>query len=265
MVLTAGIEALFQELPPEAGLDPHAARVRAASVCGLYGVEICGWRSKDLGQFERALRFTGLRLHTMCIDPLVPLTDPDCHEAFLGGVIESLRVAKRLGCKFLVTSSGNATPRLSHEEQLRTIATNLRAAAPLVESQDVTLLLENINSRVDHPGVLLDSTTECLDIVERVASTHVRMLYDLYHSLVMGERPEVVLAGRMALVAHVQVADVPGRHQPGTGDVEWEQELRQLQELGYRGPIGLEYVPEGDTSASLKHIGEVIERLRGTS
>jgi hypothetical protein len=77
-----------------------------------------------------------------------------------------------------------------------------------------------LNTRVDHVGHYLDSATETLDIVDEVGSPHVQMLYDLYHSVVMGESPREVVAGRLDRVRHVQIADVPGRHEPGTGTID---------------------------------------------
>lgn len=118
----------------------------------------------------------------------------------------------------------------------------------------MTLLLENLNSRVDHIGHYLDSTTEALDIIGEVGHPSVRMLYDLYHSVTKGERPEEVLAGRLDLVAHVQIADVPGRHEPGSGTIDWPAVIGWLSASGYAGRIGLEFIPSADTLQSVANI-----------
>ena len=97
----------------------------------------------------------------------------------------------------------------------------LKQAAALAEAAGVMLLLEPLNDRVDHPGMYLVSAARGLDIVEAVDSPNLRLLYDLYHSTVMGEETEAVLAGRMHLVHHIQIADMPGRGEPGTGQIDW--------------------------------------------
>ena len=94
-------------------------------------------------------------------------------------------------------------------------------------------------------GTYLDSTEEALDIVDEVGRPGLRLLYDLYHSVTMGEDPATVLRGRMDRVRHVQVADVPGRHEPGSGMIDWRATLDRLRSDGYRGWLGLEYAPSG--------------------
>jgi len=249
----ANLEWLFAE---EAGGDEAetADRVRAAAALGLPAVEIWGWRAKNLDRLAGALTETGLVLQTMCVEPMGRLTDPATHPAFLTGVAESAAVADRLSCPYLVVTAGDRRPGVAPDEQRAAVVAALRQAATLLEGRCATLLVENLNSRVDHVATFLDSTTACLDILDEVGSAKVRLLYDLYHSLVMGERPEKALAGRVGVVAHVQIADVPGRHEPGTGRVDWDRELSVLAALGYRGRIGLEYRPAARTARSLEHI-----------
>ncbi|MFI9816790.1 TIM barrel protein [Saccharothrix variisporea] len=248
--LSANLEWLFAER------DDLGARVRAAAALGVPAVEIWGWRGRDVGGLELALRETGVVLQTMCVDPMGTLVDPATHEVFVDAVGESAALADRLGCPYLVITAGDERGGVSREEQRRAVVDALRRAAGVLDGYRAVLLLENLNSRVDHVGTFLDSTAECLDIVDEVGSPKVKVLYDHYHSLVMGERPEVVLAGRVDRVGHVQTADVPGRHEPGTGKVDWAHELRVLRDLGYAGRIGLECVPTVSTAEALAHIRE---------
>lgn len=257
--LSANIELLFTEHGE--GDEYVAARLRAAAALGLPAVEIWGWRGKDIDALSQALQDTGIELQTMCVDPMGVLVDRATHNTFLAAVTKSAATAQVLNCPFLVITAGDHQADVPRSEQHAAIVTALRGAARLLEGSDVVLLLENLNSRVDHIGTFLDSTVECLDIVEEVDSPNVRALYDHYHSLVMNERPESVLAGRIDLIGHVQTADVPGRHEPGTGTTDWDNELRVLYDLGYRGRIGLEYLPSTDTASSLDRIQHVIDKL----
>ena len=247
--LSANVEWLFTEAGPR-----HGDRIRAAARHGIRFVEIWTWRDKDLDDIEAALGATGVVLQTMCTEPMGRLVDPATHPAFLAGLEESVRVAERLGSPHLVVTAGDALPDVTREAQHAAVVEALRAAAALLADHDVTLLLENLNSRVDHVGTFLDSTAEVVQVLRAVGSPRVALLYDAYHSLVMEERPDVVLDGAADLLRHVQIADAPGRGEPGSGALGWEHELAVLHRMGYRGPLGLEYRPSGSTETSLQEI-----------
>lgn len=249
--LSAGIEMLFTE-----GNRPFEERVRLASEAGFDAVEIWDWRTKDLDAFAQALTTYGVDLITMCATPQLPLTDPGNHEAFLAGVRDSLPVAERLGCRFLVCYPGLSTGAPDAEQRAAVVAV-LRAAGQSLEGSQVALLVENLNTRVDHPGMWIDSTPTTLDVVDEVAHPHVRMLYDRYHAIVMGESIDD-LAGRVDRVGHVQLADAPGRGAPGSAEVDWAAEIEALAAVGYCGALGLECRPTGGSAHSADLLREVI-------
>jgi hydroxypyruvate isomerase len=147
--------------------------------------------------------------------------------------------------------TGNVREGVSHAAQHDAIVGALRAAAPIATDGGVTLVLEPLNTALDHRGYFLSSTVEGLDIVEEVDSPAVRLLYDLYHSVMMDEQPAHVLAGRGHLVGHVHVADAPGRHEPGTGTIDFAAQLEAIRDAGYDGAIGLEFRPVAGTVAAL--------------
>lgn len=245
--LSACIEMLFVPEHP----DDVPARIRAAAAAGFAAVEFWRWRAKDLAGLERALRETGVRLAVFSCEPGGRLVDPATHDAFLAGLDDSLAIAKRLGSPGLIVLSGDALPDVERARQHAAIVAALRRAAPKAEAAGIRLCLEPLNTRVDHVGYFLDTTEEGLDIVEEVASPAVRLLWDLYHSAVMEEDPGEVSAGRVGLVGHVHVADTPGRHEPGTGTVDWRRTIDVLTAGGYAGAIGLEYRPTAGTVVSL--------------
>jgi hydroxypyruvate isomerase len=252
--LSACIELLFAEPPTHAFED----RTERAADEGLTAVEIWGWRTKDVAAISRALTRTGVSLTSMAVDPMVTLVDPGARSEALAAIAESSSVATDLGCGTLVIVAGDARPGVRRADQHQAIVEALREAAPIVEAHGITLVIENLNSRVDHVGHYLDTGSETLDIVDEVGSPFVRMLYDLYHSVVMGETPRDVLEGRIDRVRHVQIADSPGRHEPGTGSIDWAAELGCLVSNGYSGRIGLEYVPTSATAESLRFIRSVV-------
>lgn len=248
-MIAANMEWLFTE----AG-DQTADRIRAAAAHGLRAVEIWGWRDKDLDAIEVALRESGVQLLSLIVDPKLDLTDPANHSQYLVGVRESLAVAERLGAPFLVAVAGDEIEGVDRRAQRAAVVSALSDAASILDGTDVTILLENLNTKVDHVGTFLYSTRETLDIVREVDSPHVKMLLDAYHALVMEEHLVAEIGGDIGLIGHVQVADAPGRHEPGTGTLHWADELSALRQLGYSGYWGMEYLPTTETAASLRHI-----------
>ena len=119
------------------------------------------------------------------------------------------------------------------------------------------MILEPVNTRRDHPGALVDRTADAVEIARAIGSDRFGILYDLYHSVVEGEDPATVLADAAGLVDYVQIADVPGRGQPGSGRLDWTAQLAVLRASGYDGPIGLEYFPTVPTEESVQLIRSI--------
>jgi len=236
--LSPCIEWHFADENPDMG-----DRIRASAAAGYAAGEFHLWRDKDVDSASQALDQTGVRLTGICVDPRRSLVDPAQHDEFLQAVEESLVAAKKLGSPPMIIASGFTREGVSEAEHFAAAASVLRRAATLAEAADVMLLLEPLNDRVEHPGMWLVSTSKGLDLIEAVGNPRLRLLYDVYHSAVMGEDMAEVLRGRLHLVHHVQVADMPGRNEPGTGTIDWPGVMRTLRELGYEGSIGLEYRP----------------------
>ena len=201
----------------------------------------------------------GVSVTAFVSEPTARLVDPATHDEFLEGVRRSCALATRINARGLIAVSGDTRAGVLRREQRNAVAEALHRAAPIAAEAGVTVLLEPLNTLVDHKGYFLDSTAEALGIIRDVGHPSVRLLYDIYHSVVMGEKPGDVLAGAGALVGHVHLADAPGRHEPGSGSVDWRRELAALRAAGYSAALGLEYMPLHDTESSL----ELIQRLAG--
>jgi hydroxypyruvate isomerase len=252
MNLSACIELLFK-----AEEDDFVKRVYLAAEAGLPAVEFWGWRDKDIVGIHQALLATGLKLGSFLSEPRGCLTDPRTHGEFLRGLEESIEVAQHLGAAGLIVLSGDAIEK-GRTEQRQAVVDALLQAAPLAEAAGITLLLEPLNTKVDHQGYFLDRTEEGLKILAAVGSPKVKLLYDMYHSIVMGEAPKEVLQGKVEHVGHVHIADMPGRHEPGTGTVDWRSNLGWLEEQGYRGYLGLEYWPSKPTLETLQDLKQLL-------
>lgn len=253
-VLSPCVEWLFAD-----GERPFADRIRAAAAAGFGHVEFWTTTNKNVDELEHAIDESDVAVTAFVSEPVARIVDPSTHDEFVSGIERSCRLAHRLNARNLIVLSGDEMPGVSHAEQRAAIAAALRRAASIAERAGIGLLLEPLNTRVDHRGYFLDSTSDALEIVRTVGEPSVKLLYDMYHSIVMGEEPRAVLAGSGDLVGHVHIADAPGRHEPGSGAVDWPKQLAALHEAGYDGPLGLEFRPLRDTETSIA----LIQRLAG--
>ena len=262
---SACIEWLFADadwLPPLPG-TPEAAllgqsavsfpdRIRAARAAGMGAVEFWHWSNKDLDAVKAALDETGLPLAGILCEPISRITDPAQHPVFLEGVRASLAAAQRLGAPVMIAQAGDDRPGIPRGAQHAALVKVFREAAALLKGSGVIVAIEPLNDRVDHPGYYLTSTVEGLDIVDEVDRPEIRLLYDIYHSAMMGEHTEDVLDGRVDRIAHVHLADTQGRGEPGSGTLDWAARLDWLAGQGYDGFVGLEYRPSNGTLNSLR-------------
>ncbi|MET9021854.1 TIM barrel protein [Actinopolymorpha sp. NPDC004070] len=241
----------------EAGPSP-ADRVRAAAKAGFRLVDTWSLPPADqAADYVVALRESGVTIMVVTA-PIAEAGDAAQLQANLAALADALPLAQQIGARYFVVTGGNILAGVEPREQRAALVEFLTQAAETVAGSGVGILLENLNSRVDHRGCFLDSTPETVAIVREVGRPEVAVLYDAYHSLVMGEDVQTVLSGVVDQVKHVQVADVPGRHEPGTGTLDWPKLLADLEASGYTGPLGLEYQPTVESVASTELLRRVV-------
>ncbi len=239
-------EMVFLDLPFE-------ERVRRIDELG-FAVEIWFPQDKDI----KALAATGATFSSMAGYLHGNIVEPDATRTFLKTAEQTLEAAAELGCPRLVMHPAElvegkaAKPmfQVSGEMWLTALRT-LEKLAGLGERAGVTYCLENLNTLVDHPGVPLARAKDTLALVEAVDSPHVRMMLDLYHAQI-GEGNLIALVERAGrAIGEVQVADVPGRCEPGTGEIYYPAVARALRRTDYTGTVGLEAYASGDDAEAL--------------
>lgn len=249
--LSVNLEYAFQE----AG-ENIEDRVRAAAAAGFHHVELFLLKGRDLAPIKAALAECGSQLVSTVADYVTQLVDPATHDGFCDTFRQAAEDALFLGCRNVVVTSGRGVPWLRRPVQHQIFADALKKLVPIAEELDVVILLESANTRFDHPGVLCCTTKDSADVAELVGSPRVRMIYDLYHSVVEGEDPKIVLPAVMHLVDHIQIADAPGRGEPGSGDIDWDAAIALFRSVGYEGLLGLEFhptrTPTGDALARIR-------------
>ena len=250
----ANLSFLFQEF---AFLD----RFEQAAKCGFKGVEFMFPYEESATDLKSALSGAGLTQVLFNLPPGYWLAGerglaciPGREEDFRRGLALALEYANRLGCQRLHAMAG-ITPVAIPEEQLEaTFLANLDYAADCCASAGVTLLIEPINNRIDMPGYWLNRPSEAFRLQRLVNSPALKVQLDLYHSAVMGEDSLALIGAHIDQIGHFQVADYPGRHEPGTGDVDFEVIFSTIEQSGFDGWIGCEYRPSQSSASSLAWI-----------
>ncbi len=181
----------------------------------------------------------------------VSIVDPAHRETFLSDIRHAIVVAERLGIDQIVVTSGLSAAGKTREEQYASLTEGIKRAADLVAAANFTLLVEPLNSLVDHPGCFLTSCVEGLKLVREVDHPRVRLLFDIYHEQVMRGNIIRTLTEAAPMVALIHVADNPGRNDPGTGEINFTNVYHAIRKTGYTGRVAMEYHPLGDPVASL--------------
>jgi hydroxypyruvate isomerase len=246
----ANLTMMFTELP-------FLERFAAARRAGFEAVEFLFPYAFEAGQLADALgsQRLGLVLHNL------PAGDWDagergiaCHPGrvseFRTGVERAVVYATALGCPRLNCLAGLLPPDGDAAEARRTLVGNLRHAAAVLADAGITLLLEPVNTR-DVPGFFVNRTGQALDIMDEVGSDNLQLQFDIYHTQVMQGDLMPSMEAAFHRIGHLQVADNPGRHEPGTGEINYPYLFGRLDDLGYAGWIGCEYKPRAATEAGL--------------
>ncbi|MGF1698992.1 hydroxypyruvate isomerase [Photobacterium makurazakiensis] len=181
--------------------------------------------------------------------------DPARVEEFKSGVAMAIEYAKALECDQLNCLAGIVPTGVSAEQAETTFISNLRYAAGELEKAGIKLIIEAINTR-DIPGFFLTNTQQALAIIEQTGSGNIQVQYDIYHMQIMEGDLAQTLSNNLAQIRHVQLADNPGRHEPGTGEINYSFVLQHLDSIGYQGWVGCEYKPKTTTLAGLRWLEE---------
>jgi len=246
---------LFKELPFE-------ERFAAARAAGFDSVEFWSWRDRDLEVIAERAAAAGIEVSCFIGADKGSAIDPADHDLYLTGVRESVAAAKRVGAPAIYIFSDEigpggvvrpVNPSLTREEKVASLVRTISAAADLAAEAGLTFLLEPVNS-VYVPGYFLDTLGAALEIVRAVARPEIRLVYDLYHQQLVGGNLIQNLRSALPEIASIHVADVPGRVEPGLGEINFSNLARELRALGYQGTILFECNPSTSTATALQAI-----------
>lgn len=251
----ANLTMLFTEAP-------LIERFTLARQAGFEAVEFLFPYDEDLQAIEATLRDNGLALilfnlpaGDFAAGERGIASNPARVEEFRDGVGRALEIAGRLGVGQLNCLIGRRLDGVSEDEQWRTVVDNLRYAAEEARKAGVTQLVEPLNA-IDTPGFMLTTAGQGVELIDRVGHDSLKLQFDVYHEQRAAGNVTATFRDLASRINHVQIADSPARHQPGTGELNYPYVLQAIDDAGYEGWISLEYVPQADTESSLGWLRE---------
>lgn len=244
MKLSVCLPMFFKKMP----LDEA---IRGAAAVGFDAAELWSLpKDTDIDAAATACKECGVTLVAMCPDKF-NMTDASLHNEYLDSLEIACKNAVKLGIKKLITQVGPDTGA-SRETQHSNIVSCLKASAPILEKYGITLVIEPLNTLVDHKGYYLVSSEEGFDIIREVNSNNVKLLFDIYHQQVSEGNVISNVVQNLPLIGHLHAAGCPGRHELWLGELNYKEIFRAIDDAGYNGYCALEYKPTVDPVESLK-------------
>ncbi len=252
--LSACIDLLYRELD-------FYDRFAAAKAAGVDAVEFWNFNGRDLARVREECDKNSLTLAGACVCGYGEANDRfnktkllyrEGIEDFLAVCRDTVEASKTLNCKTFIVTVGQERNDATRYEQHTNIVLALKAAAPIFEDAGLTMVVEPLNTLCNHKGYFLPSSYEAFSILEEVDSPAVKLLYDIYHQQISEGNLIPTITKNINLIGHFHVADNPGRHEPGSGEINYVNVFKTIDSLGYDKFVGLEYTPTADTSASIR-------------
>jgi hydroxypyruvate isomerase len=254
------IESFYKDLPFE-------AKFAAAKRDGFDYCEFWTWKNRNWEGIRKAITDSGIKIAAFSGDDAYSLINPDESSLYVEFLRESIAKAKEIHCRYLVIHSdalnkdGSAKEMvkpLRYEAKLLSMYEVLKTIAPFAEKEEVTLVLEPLNTRLGQPrahkNYFLEYPQPAFDLTRQVGSDRVKVLYDIYHMQLMAGNIIRTLEENIDQLGYIHLADVPGSHEPGTGELHCHNILKALDSMGYAGFVGFELLPSETDKKAVKAI-----------
>lgn len=254
------IEPLFS------GMD-ICEKIAKVSAAGFDAIEFWSWHDRDLEKIKRICKEHNVKVRAFCGTGAYSLCDKEHGKECIDWVKQSVAAAKKLDCDTLILFPNHFTPngcadfrdKYSPSAAIANITHALTCLAPVLEENEVTVLLEPLVNIGNDAGMSVTDTSVGADIVRAVGSERVKLLCDVFHMQMMHGNLLQSITANLDIVPYIHIADVPDRHEPGTGEINFEFLLGKVKESAFDGTICFEYFPEGDTEDGFAAVKELMK------
>lgn len=245
------IDAVLGELPPAEALE-------LVSDAGITAFEFWGWWDKDLDEIRAARDRYQMQI-AACCTKFISLVDPATRDDYLVGLEESIDAAKSLDCPTLISQVGDFRVGVSRDEQHQCLVDGLAAAAERLDGSGITLVIEPLNELVNHPGYYLIRSDEAFEIVSKVGSPNIKVVFDIYHQQISEGNVITNLTNNIDAISHFHAAGNPGRNELTIGELDYRRIFEAISATTYEGFVGLEYWPLNDPLQGLAEVAKWFE------
>jgi hydroxypyruvate isomerase len=232
MKVSVCVDALWPQIPCEDAIILAAGN-------GATAIEFWGWWEKNLQAIKKACNNSGVAVAAMCTK-FYSLVDEREQEAYLQGLKETINAAQTLGCRTIISQVGKELMDVPRVMQRRQLVNGLRKAADLLSTHNIQLVIEPLNTRVDHKGYFLWSSDEAAQVIQEVNNPQVKMLFDIYHQQIMEGDILQHIRENLDCIGHMHCAGVPGRHSLLDSELNYGYVFHAIESMGYKGFMGLE-------------------------
>jgi hydroxypyruvate isomerase len=254
------IETLFQEFDFE-------DRIPQVKKAGFEYYEFWTWQKRNIKLIKHQSALSGVKLASISGDEDFSMITPDELSPYMDLLERSVAVARELGCRCIILHSDAILPDgtakitgqgLSEDEKMSNVRALLKIAAPIAEREKMDFFVEPLNNTIDHLGNFLDDPDQTFQLIREIGSERVKVLYDIYHMQIMRGNVIDTLEKNIDSVGYIHIADVPGRHEPGTGELNFTNILKRLDQVHYQGFIGFELYPMKNSATAIQAIRNVM-------
>jgi len=258
------LSVMLWTILPQAPLEKRLSTVARSGYKSVQLVdEFKGWDPNDFDRFRKQCSQLGLSVDAIVLEK-PGLSVPDQTNVMEEGLRNLLDIAHELSCSSIIVLSGNKVPGMDANAQRSVCVDNLRRAGDIAGRHGVTVWIENINPE-EEPTYFMQHASDGFEIVREAAHPHVKMLYDLFHEQMTAGNLMAKLNRYIDLIGCIHIADVPGRHEPGTGEVNYEKIFRLLGQLEYSRSVAMEFYPTGDPVVALRGARLLAETFSSTT
>ena len=235
-------------------------KLEVAAHAGVQSVELVDehvqWSDQRIEAMKKLARSLHLGMDTIIATPSwknrpVSMVKPEQRDNFLADVRSAIAFAQKLEIPQIILMSGDEVPGRTHDEQYTCLLESAKRAGDLAAKANLKLIVEPLNSKVNHKDFFLTTCVEGLKLIQQVDNPHVRLLFDIYHEQVQNGNVIRTLREAAPSVAVFHIADNPGRNDPGTGEMNYSNIYKAVRDTGFGGYVTMEYLPLGDQTASL--------------
>lgn len=261
--LAINIETIYGELD-------ICEKIHKVSAAGFHAVEFWGWDGRDIEKVQKTCKECGVKVRAFSGTKEWSLCDRANREHYIDWVRQSIDTAKKLACDTLILFPNHFTPTgcsdfrdiYSREAMIANITGTLTRLVPMLEEQNITVLLEPLCNTGSDAGMSVTDTSVGADIIRAVGSEKVKLLCDVYHMQMMHGNLLNNLLDNLDIVPYIHIADAPARHEPGTGEINFKFLARKLLESDFCGTVCMEYFPEGDTEEGFTAVRQFLNQLQ---